>query len=352
MTGVLHLLVFTAVVPGRFIVNGMLSKLRVPALLALIVGVALIVVGILLPKMVSSDRPVPLELESSTFMLVDPNATVGANYQGLDETESVQAPVARQFKISLDQPADENEASARVGVTTYRQDVKDDLEALLDAQVFSYRVDRFTGEAVGGAGKVADTPVVPSNAVPMEGYWAKFPTSTEKRTYDYFDVTLRDALPAHFDREETRTTNDGHDVPVYVFRQEIEPSSVKEQYEGIRNEITDPESGEKAQLFHGGWREITVEPKSGLIVGVEEDVKDVYQIDGKEVDTLLQFHGRTDGHENQRMLEQARTIGHQRDIPKWRVALIVAGAIVAAVSLFVVLRSGKRKVAAPKGRDE
>ena len=78
----------------------------------------------------------------------------------------------------------------------------------------------------------------------------------------------------------------------------------------------------------------------------------MYQIDGKEVDTLLQFHGRTVGHEDQRMLEQARTIGHQRDIPKWRVVLIVAGAIVAAVSLFVVLRSEKRKVAASKGRDE
>lgn len=327
----------------------MLSKSRIIALLALIVGVALIVAGILLPRMIADERPVPLELSSSTLSLVDPDATVGPNYQGADGDKPVQTPVARQFSVSLDQPADDKEASARVGVSTYRQDIDDDLQALLDAQVFSYRVDRTTGEAVGGAAKVSDTPVVPSTDVPMEGYWAKLPANTQQQTYDYFDVTLRKALPAEFNREDMRTSATGESVPVYVFRQEIEPTSVRASYQGIRNEITDKESGDPAQLFHSGWREITVEPKSGLIIGVEEDIHDAYrtgttQGDGKEVETLLDFHGKTGESEDQKMLAQAQSIGGQRDVGLWRIGLIVAGVIVSVIALIVALRPGRRRV--------
>lgn len=321
----------------------MLSRSRTIALLFLALGIALAVAGAALPKVLTESKPVPLDLSSSTLALEDPAATIGPNYQGMDKDKPVKAPVLRQFNMTLGQPATDEEASARVGVATHRKDVKDDLQSLLDAQVFSYRVDRFSGEAMGATAKVADTPVMPSSDVAMEGFWAKFPENTEKGSYDYFDVTLRQALPAKFDREETRTTDAGHDVPVYVFRQEIEAASVKENYEGIRNEITDRETGEKAQLFHEGWREIAVEPNSGMIVGVEEDVTDAYRVDGREVQTLLEFHGRTSENNNRKMLQQAMEIGNERELKTWRVALAVIGVIVAAVSLVVVVRPSRAK---------
>ncbi len=322
---------------GSATVKRMLSRTRILALLALMVGVALVIAGILLPKMVSSEHVVPLELKATTLRLQDPQATVGSNYRAGEEGD-ITAPVARQFNISLGEPATEDQASARVGVSTYREDTEDDLKSLLDAQVFSFRVDRITGQAVDGAGKVADTPVVPSSEVAMEGYWAKLPANAERTTYDYFDVTLRTALPAEFNREETRTASDGTDMPVYVYRQEIEPRSVREQYQGIRNEITDPESGETAQLMHGGWREITVEPKSGLIVGVEEDIRDTYQLDGKEIQTLLAFHGRTYAEDELQMLQQAQSVGTDKNISTWRTILLAAGALVIVISLVLVFR--------------
>jgi len=308
--------------------------------LGALIGVALITVGVMLPKVVSNEKAVPLDLAATTITLNDPAAVIGPNYQGLDGKKDVTAPVNRQFKINLEEPATDEEASARVGVTTARTDVKDDLKSLLDAQVWSFTVDRRSGEAKGGA-KVSDTPATPATEGEIAGYWAKFPQGTEQRSYDYFDMTLRRALPAEFTGTRTVTTADGHDHELYVFRQEIPATSVAKEYAGIRNTIT-VEGGDgkpqRAQLFHEGWRELTVEPKSGLLVGVEEDIKDTYRDDsGKEVQNLLKFHGKTPQRVTSSMLDQAMEVSGQRHTDKWGLALIVAGVIVAAASVVLVL---------------
>lgn len=322
--------------------NGMLSRSRIISIFGLVIGVAMLVAGMLLPGLLAVDQPIPLGLKRSTLTLRDNNAKIGPNYQGLGAKGVIEAPVVRQFNMTLGQPASEEKAAARVGVSTRRGDVDDDLKALLDAQIFSFHVDRYTGAAIKGEGKVADTPATPSADVVMGGQWAKFPDNTERRTYDYFDVTLRKALPAHFVRESEVTAENGESVPVYIFRQDIEPESVKQQYDGFRNEITDPGTGQKAELFHGGFREITVEPMSGYILGVEEGIKDVYMAGGKEVQPLLEFHGQTTGNTRDEMLLQAREIWNLRTIHTWKVALLVSGAIVTAVSLIVALRPDRR----------
>ncbi|MGJ4115981.1 DUF3068 domain-containing protein [Corynebacterium macclintockiae] len=315
--------------------------------LGALIGCALITVGVMLPKVVANDKALPLDLAATTITLKDPAAVIGPNYQGPKRKEDVTAPVNRQFKITLEEPATEDEASARVGVSTARTDVKDDLESLLDAQVWSFTVDRRTGEAKGDA-KVSDTPATPATDGEIAGYWAKFPQGTEKRTYDYFDMTLRRALPAEFTGTRNVTTAEGREHELYVFRQEIPATSVAKEYAGIRNTITvEDENGkpQRAQLFHEGWRELTVEPKSGLLVSVEEDVKDTYRdSSGKDVENLLKFHGKTPQSVTQSMLNQAMEVSGQRHTDKWGVALIVAGVIVAAASVvLVVWKTAKRR---------
>lgn len=319
-------------------------RVRLFAAFALFVGAALFVAGWLLPGQVSKEKPVPLNLAATTLFLKDPSATVGPAFQGLDAKKSVQAPVNRQFNLLLGEPATEDEASARVGVSTARMDVKDDLKSLLNAEVWSFTIDRRTGEAKGNA-KVADTPASPPRETPVEGYWAKFPQNTQKQAYPYFDQTLRKAVPAEFKGTVNRTTEQGQDTELYVFRQQLEPANVAKLYPGIRHEMTANRGGKqtKGYLTHSGWREITVEPRSGLIVGVEEKIDDVYKADnGQEVGELLRFHGKTNEPVEQAMLAQALMISGKRETQTWGVVLMVAGAIVSVVAAVVVLWPGRR----------
>ncbi|HIW96392.1 MAG TPA: DUF3068 domain-containing protein [Candidatus Corynebacterium gallistercoris] len=324
----------------------MKSKSRNIAVFALLAAVAMFTVGVMLPKVVSKDKPIPLDLTASTMTLTDPAATVGAVYQfGAEHPQPIEAPVNRQFNMSLNQPATETTASARVGFTTARADVDDDLESLLNAEVWTFTVDRLTGDAEGTA-KVSDTPATPPVEVPIDGLWAKFPQYTEQRSYDYFDATLRRTVPAEFQGTINRTNSQGRDVELYVFRQEIEPTNVAELYPGVRNRAMVDKNGEQVEgfLHHGGWRELQVEPRTGLIISVEEDVQDVYvSAEGEELEELLSFHGKTHQNTQDAMMRQAMDTSGQRETTKVGVTLMVVGVIVAAVSLLVALWPRRRR---------
>lgn len=322
------------------------SKSRITAVFALLAAVALFTVGVILPKVVSEDKPIPLDLTATTITLTDPAATVGQGYQiGADNPQALLAPVNRQFNIALNQPATETTASARVGVTTARGDLGDDLESLLSAEVWTFTVNRLTGETEGTA-KVSDTPATPPVEMPIDGLWAKFPQHTEQHSYDYFDATLRKSIPAEFQGTINQSDSHGNDVELYVFRQEIEPTNVAELYAGVRNRTNVDKEGKQVEgfLHHGGWRELQVEPRSGLIISVEEEISDVYvSAEGEELEELLRFHGKTQQSTQDAMMKQAMDTFEERGINKVGVALMVVGAIVAAVSLLVALWPRRRR---------
>lgn len=323
----------------------MKSKSRIIAVFTLLAGVAMFTTGLLLPKVVSKDKPIPLNLAATMLTLTDPAATIGPAFRPNGKEETITAPVNRQFNISLGQPATEETASARMGVSTARTDVKDDLQSLLSAEVWSFTIDRLTGDAEGDA-KVQDTPAAPPAEVPIDGLWAKFPQWTEQKTYPYFDATLRRTVPAEFKGTVNRVNSQGQDVELYVFRQEIEPTNVAKLYNGFRNKTAVDQDGTLVEgyLFHSGWREILVEPRTGLMVGVEEKIDDVYRDrDGKELQPLLRFHGKTRQGIQEAMLTQAMDTSGQRDTTKVSVVLMVAGVIIAAISLFVVLWPRKKR---------
>ena len=336
----------------------MLSRQRILALFALLGGVLLLATGAILPRFLPVDEPTPLDLGATTISLEDPAATVGEGYQpGEREPQEREAPVVRQFHLTQGAPADETKVSGRVGVTTRREDVDDDLNALLEAQVYTFRADRFSGEVVGGTGQVADTPATPSVEVPMQGAWAKFPQNAQQEAYDYFDYTLRASFPAEFSREEVRKDSAGRDVTVYIYEQRIDSTNVAESYQGIRNEIALPEGVEVdvaegqprvAQLYHSATRELAVEPASGLIVGVTEHTTDEYKVRGADgqlqpVQTLLDFEGKTAPEAEAQLLTQAAKAAESPNATMWSLALIAAGVMVSAVSLFFVVRPQRRR---------
>ncbi|MGO3362903.1 MAG: DUF3068 domain-containing protein [Corynebacterium sp.] len=320
----------------------MLPRSRVAAVLVLGLGCVLIAVGLALPALVPPERPVPLSLSESQLSLHDPEAEVGPSYLGEDADGPVTAPVTKTYAVTLGEPAEEDSASAQVGVTSLRDDVEDENAALLDAEVWSYRIDRMSGASLGEA-KVADVPGTPAADSSVSGQWLSFPRDTEQQEYPVFDNLLRRDLPAHFVQ-----TEDIGGTEVYVFRQDLEAEPVGQENPGyFRGSTSAGDDGGDAPLMRSGTREFRVEPSSGMIVSVSEDLRDFYAASGDagggdgadgEVELLSSFTGETPGEEREDLLSQATELGEDRPTRPWGIALTVTGAIVALGSAVVALR--------------
>ncbi|HIW90589.1 MAG TPA: DUF3068 domain-containing protein [Candidatus Corynebacterium avicola] len=356
----------------------MLPRSRVVAVLALGLGCILFAVGLALPAMVPPDRAVPLSLEQRQLTMQDDEAEVGPSYlvngaggedgsngaDGADDAEGDQpqtetVPVTKTYAVSLGEPADEDSASATVGVTSVRDDLADagtdgtagtdsadgadaetqNPESLLDAEVWSYRLDRHSGASLG-EGKVADVPGSPAAATEVSGQWLSFPRDTEQQRYQVFDNLLRRTMPATFVQTEDV---DGDEV--YVFRQEFDNEPVAESNPGyFRNApaaVGDADA-QDAQLVRSGTREFRVEPTSGMIVSVTEDLRDAYVSGGEETELLTAFAGSTPDDVRGELLDQAVELGRDRPTRQWGLALTVTGAIVALGCAVVALRPQRR----------
>lgn len=339
----------------------MLPKSRIVAFLALGLGCVLLAAGVLLPRVVDADRPLPLDPSPARLTVTDPAATVGRAYlagAGEKDPDTVTGPVSRNFAVTFGDPADEDSAAATVGVTTMRDDMASsmgDQAGLLDAEVWTMRMDRHTGEVTGGEGdtKVADTLGTPAADATVDGRWLTFPRDTQEQEYPFFDTLLRRPLPAAFTREDEV---DGHRV--LVFRQELTAEPVLTAHPGYarltQNVVTPAEKGRDGKetkaasstvstLHRSGSREITVEPTSGMIVSVREDLHDYYAAaDGKETGLLLDLHGETPAEDRSALVDQAVEVGDGRPVGTWGLVLAVIGAIVTVAAGVTALRPQRR----------
>ncbi len=343
---------------GAYTMVGMLPKSRVLAVLALGLGCVLLGAGLILPHLVDEERPVPLDLAESRLTVTDPVATIGRAYlatAGEGDPDVVTGPVSRNWAVTLGEPADGDEAAATVGVSTLRDDMAQSLgdqAGLLDAEIWTMRVDRRSG-AVTGDVKVADTLGTPAGEATVDGQWVKFPQDTRQGEYPFFDTLLRRALPASFDRAEELGGRE-----VYIFRQEMDAEPVldgnphhprltrTDTVPAVRDgdgRETAPASVEVSTLHRSGTREITVEPTSGMIVSVREDLHDYYAAaDGRETGLLLDLHGETPTDDRDALLDQAVAVGEDRPVRTWSLACVAIGAIVTVVAGIVALRPQRR----------
>lgn len=346
----------------------MLPKSRVFAVFALGVGCILLAVGLLLPRMVDPEKPLPMSLSGSQLTVTDPEATVGPAYlppapaddapapEGEEDRdgdapepeapappEPVRAPVTKTWALNFGEPVDDDEVAATVGVTSVRNDLvatgegedaaTDDQAALLDASLWSMRLDRHDAVATGDV-RASDQLGSPAAEAEAPGQWVAFPRDAGQESYPVFDSLLRRDVPAEFDRT---TQIDGHEVHVYRQTLDAEPVLEANPYHyRLTSALPD---GRQATLQRSGSREITVEPTSGLIVGLREDLHDYYAgPDGAETSLLQDFHGTTPDDEVSGLLDTAVDQGKDRPSRTWGVALAVAGAIVALGSAVVGLR--------------
>lgn len=323
----------------------MLPKSRIFSSLLLGLGVALLVAGLVAPRFFHADGRLPLDLEATTWTLEDPEAQSRLNIDG----RVLDVPITRQLHLEVQDPADEDETTVRIGESTMRESRQDELDRLISAAVWNYRIDRVTGEATSPA-TLTDQLAAPTAEVDVDGLWLKFPANAEQTTYDVFDPLLRESRPAVFAEE---LEMDGRTV--YRYRQEIEPTNVAQLYAGLGNTmVLAEEDGSTTQgyLFHSATRDIFVDQASGMVVEIRASVDDYYgTADGERREQVLAFDGEMPQEQIDALLDQAASISDVTVSQTIRWVIVGIGAVLALIGLAGAFGAfgGRRKVGSTTG---
>ena len=318
----------------------MLPRSRIIAVLIIGLGAAMIAAGAFLPRLVSDDPKIPLDLPDTTYTLrAEDGVSSSLNPEG--GREDAFGPVRRQFHGELIEPADEQRVSVRMGTSTTRElppEVMgtDPILELVDAAVWTFTVDRLSGEFLGPAmltDQMAGVPV----EVPVDGHWVKFPADAGPVSYPIFDDFLRGTVPAEYVGTEDLGGNE-----VLRYRQTIAPTNLATRY---RSNLTQINVDDKTGfLTYQGTRDWLVEPESGMVVDIDEDLDLRWETrEGERLRTFLRFVGGVDEQASARLLQQALDVADTAPVRPWSIALLVIGAIFAFGGIVGALR--------PEGRD-
>ncbi len=140
-------------------------------------------------------------------------------------------------------------------------------------------LDRRSGKATNCCGDYTSTgdlaDPTSQKSIKHDGLVFKFPFSTEKTTYPWWDADLERAVPIEFQRED-----DINGTKVYVFKQTIAPEAIstieapKSLFEaGAEGNVT-------ATEMYSNTRTLWVEPVTGVVINGNEEVNTVYEADG------------------------------------------------------------------------
>ena len=240
-------------------------------------GVALLVGGLVAPRLLLANARLPLSLGEATWTLTDESG----------KRQGQPAPVTRQLHMEIRNPSDEDTAAVRVGDTLRAGKAGTDFGNLVTASTWSFALDRETAE-VRDPAEVQLVMGMPAEQVLIDAPWLTFPANVEQRAYDVFDPTLRASAPAEFVGEEEIAGR-----TVYRFRQVIAPVNVAQLYADARNTtyLPGPEGEpQRAFYFHSAERELLVDRISGLVVGINEKVDDFYgDAAGRGIENIVMY---------------------------------------------------------------
>lgn len=317
----------------------MLPRSRIIAVLIIGLGAAMIAAGAFLPRLVSDEPKIPLDLPDTTYAL---RADDGVSSKLLPDgsREDAFGPIRRQFHGELIQPADEKRVSVRLGTSTTRESPPevmgtDPILELVDAAVWTFTIDRLGGEFLGPAmltDQMAGVPV----EVPVDGLWVKFPADAGPVSYPIFDDFLRGTVPAEYVGTEDLGGNE-----VLRYRQTIAPTNLATRY---RSNLTQLNVDDKTGfLTYQGTRDWLVEPGSGMVVDIDEDLDLRWETrEGERLRTFLRFGGGVDEQASARLLQQALDVADTAPVRPWSIALLVIGAILAFGGIVGALRPEAR----------
>ncbi|CAJ1509900.1 DUF3068 domain-containing protein [[Mycobacterium] burgundiense] len=286
--------------------------LRVAACGLLGLGAALLVAALLLSTYTAGKiKKIPLDLDATlvsdgTGTALDPASLAGEVFvvdQGV--------PVVSQQQISVESPANADVVTLQAGTSVRRTDQQKDTGLLL-AMVDTVTVNRSTAMAVsddahpGGSVQkprsMEDTKAPTNVALPHEGLSYRFPFSTEKKTYPFFDPIAQKPFDANYEGEE-----DVNGLTTYKFTQNVgydadgklvKPIRYSSLYDNDEDaEVTaramqwgvpgEPEDPVTMTRYYAAQRNFWVDPVSGTIVKAEERANHYYARDALEPEVAL-----------------------------------------------------------------
>jgi hypothetical protein len=242
---------------------------RVAGILLVTLGAFGITLGLLLPTVVFDRLAVaPLDPDTET-VAQGTNMTVfypgelasGGNPIRTDATVTARRIVSGRYdapEVKLNGDV----ALWRVGLV-----VEDERGTLISAVEQWVCVDRRTAQGLSDCEQQKiDDGTTESTDVDQSGLQYKFPFNTERKDYEFFDVTLRKALPISYDGEESV-----NGLTTYRFVQKIEP--VKLEAREVPGSLFGAAGTISVDRMYQNTRRIWVEPRTGQIVKGEEEQK-------------------------------------------------------------------------------
>jgi len=269
--------------------------LRIAACGLMGLGAALLMAALLLTVYTKGRiAKIPLDIDTTlvsegTGAAFDPASLMGEKF-----VVTKDAPLALQQQVSVEAPSNADVVTLQVGSTLRRSDKQQD-NGLLLAMVDTVTLDRSTAMAVssdtnpGGSVQkprsIEEESPPTSIALPHEGLSYRFPFSTEKKTYPYFDPIAQKPFDANYDGEE-----DVNGLTTYKFTQNVgydadgklaEPVKYASLYDNDEDaEVTaraelwgvdaPPEEPITMTRYYAAQRTFWVDPVSGTIVKSKE----------------------------------------------------------------------------------
>ena len=148
--------------------------------------------------------------------------------------------------------------------------------------------DRHTGEAIDCCGSytassadIGSGEEVRDEDTPITGQYFKLPFQSEKKTYQFWDGSLKDATDLKFEAAESI-----EGLEVYRYKQVIEPTTVGELTAPASFFGIDQEGDVTLDRVYSNTRTLWVEPETGVIIRGQEEQNTVAEFDGEEVATI------------------------------------------------------------------
>ncbi|MEU4641070.1 DUF3068 domain-containing protein [Micromonospora sp. NPDC023814] len=269
---------------------------------------------------------VPLDQSSVTYSKAE-NATV-LDFGTLSERSNVNLTAVRAVRGDVG-AGNKDRAVFNVGVR-----VTDEADKEITVSTDRVALDRRTAEAVACCAEDI-------NGTPFKhkGLTYTFPFGTEKKTYQYFDNSARQAYPAQY-----VGTEELQGLTVYRFEMTVEPIKISEiKVPGNLLGSTEPMAS--AGRYYANKRTLWVEPDSGVIVkGREEQLQTLRDAAGvdkiKIISATLAFTEET-------QKQQAKVAKNARQqinlltlvVP---IALGVLGLLLVALGVFQAIRANRK----------
>lgn len=224
--------------------------------------------------------------------------------------------------------------------------VDDDSGILLSAYVRSLCLDRQTSDAVAPCDgqyieEVQGERVIGApDAVQQPGISFKFPFGTEKRSYQLYDTSVKNAVEARFDGTDTIKG-----VDVYRFVVEVKPTKIGAQ-EVPGSLVGEDEPSVRMDQYYQDKRTIWVEPATGVWISVQDKGKQELVAPGQSPgEGTVVYEGTMSLNEmsvDDNIKQAKDNTGRLALLTVWSIVMSIFGLALIAVGVPLLLVRGRR----------